>query len=74
MMVAMLNRDPHFQITSGTYVDELPRHVNRRQQRAASSAKFVRYVNAVAASNILQPRKNMSSRTRLRRKKPVTGR
>ncbi|MGH9421172.1 MAG: hypothetical protein ACRD3J_14440 [Thermoanaerobaculia bacterium] len=49
MMVAMLTRDPHFQITSGTYVDELSRDTDTVDNSEKLFHKFVRYVNAVAA-------------------------
>jgi hypothetical protein len=49
MMVAMLTRDPQFQITSGTYVDELSRDISSVDNSEQLFRKFVRYVNAVAA-------------------------
>lgn len=49
MMVAMLTRDPHLKITSGTYVDELSRDTSPVDNSELLFRKFVRYVNAVAA-------------------------
>jgi len=49
MMTAMLTRDSHLQLASGSYVDELSRAAAPVDRSEQLFAKFVRYVNAVAA-------------------------
>jgi len=49
MMTAMLTRDSHLQLSSGSYVDELSRAAAPIDRSEQLFAKFVRYVNAVAA-------------------------
>jgi hypothetical protein len=49
MMTAMLTRDSQLQLTSGSYVDELSRAAAPVDRSEQLFAKFVRYVNAVAA-------------------------
>ncbi len=49
MMTAMLTRDAHLQLSSGSYVDELSRAAASVDRSEQLFTKFVRYVNAVAA-------------------------
>lgn len=49
MMTAMLTRDSHLQLSSGSYIDELSRAAAPVDRSEQLFAKFVRYVNAVAA-------------------------
>jgi hypothetical protein len=49
MMTAMLTRDSQLQLSSGSYVDELSRAAAPVDRSEQLFAKFVRYVNAVAA-------------------------
>jgi len=49
MMTAMLTRDSHLQLSSGSYVDELSRAAAPVDRSEQLFTKFVRYVNAVAA-------------------------
>ncbi|MGA8810857.1 MAG: hypothetical protein WB973_23535 [Thermoanaerobaculia bacterium] len=49
MMTAMLTRDSHLQLSSGSYVDELSRAAASVDRSEQLFTKFVRYVNAVAA-------------------------
>jgi hypothetical protein len=49
MMTAMLTRDSHLQLSAGSYVDELSRAAATVDRSEQLFAKFVRYVNAVAA-------------------------
>jgi hypothetical protein len=49
MMTAMLTRDSQLQLSSGSYVDELSRTAAPVDRSEQLFAKFVRYVNAVAA-------------------------
>jgi hypothetical protein len=49
MMTAMLTRDSQLQLTSGSYVDALSRAAAPVDRSEQLFAKFVRYVNAVAA-------------------------
>lgn len=74
MMVAMLTRDPHFQITSGTYVDELSRDTSTVDNSEQLFRKFVRYVNAVAARQYPPAAKKQVVAHKAPKKKSVTGR
>lgn len=49
MMVAMLTRDPHLQLASGSYVEELSRDAAQVDRSEQLFSKFVRFVNRVAA-------------------------
>jgi hypothetical protein len=49
MMTAMLTRDSHLQLSAGSYVDELSRAAAPVDRSEQLFAKFVRYVNTVAA-------------------------
>jgi len=73
MMVAMLTRDPHFQITSAHTSTSSP--ATRQPSTTASSSSANRSLcECRRAKQYLSARKNMSSRTSSEEKKPVTGR
>ena len=74
MMVAMLPRDPHLLITSGTYVDELSRETSSVDNGEQLFRKFVRFVNAVAAKQYPPATKKHVVAHKAPKKKPATGR
>lgn len=49
MMVQMLTRDPHLQLVVNHYVDRLSRDMQPQDRSEKNFARFVTYVNAVAA-------------------------
>jgi hypothetical protein len=75
MMTAMLTRDSHLQLSSGSYVDELSRAAAPVDRSEQLFAKFVRYVNAVAAKQYPPAAKKKAAVARkVSKKKPAAGR
>jgi hypothetical protein len=75
MMTAMLTRDSQLQLSSGSYVDELSRAAAPVDRSEQLFAKFVRYVNAVAAKQYPPAAKKRPVVARKApTKKPATGR
>jgi hypothetical protein len=68
MMTAMLTRDSHLQLSSGSYVDELSRAAAPVDRSEQLFTKFVRYVNAVAAKQY--PPATKKKKTAVARKAP----
>jgi hypothetical protein len=72
MMTAMLTRDSQLQLTSGSYVDELSRAAAPVDRSEQLFAKFVRYVNAVAAKQYPPAKKKPAiARKAAPKKKPA---
>jgi hypothetical protein len=72
MMTAMLTRDSQLQLTSGSYVDELSRAAAPVDRSEQLFAKFVRYVNAVAAKQYPPAKKKPAiARKPVPKKKPA---
>jgi hypothetical protein len=73
MMTAMLTRDSHLQLSSGSYVDEFSRAAVPVDRSEQLFAKFVRYVNAVAAKQYppAAKKKAVAARKALKKKPPV---
>ncbi len=71
MMVAMLTRDPHLQLTAGTYVDELSRDTAPVDRSEQLFTKFVRYINAVSGKQYPALAKKPGVVRRTARKRPV---
>jgi len=75
MMTAMLTRDSQLQLSSGSYVDELSRAAAPVDRSEQLFAKFVRYVNAVAAKQYPPAAKKKTVVARKApKKKPAAGR
>jgi len=75
MMTAMLTRDSHLQLSSGSYVDELSRAAAPVDRSEQLFAKFVRYVNAVAAKQYPPAAKKKAVVARkTAKRKPAAGR
>jgi hypothetical protein len=75
MMTAMLTRDSHLQLSSGSYVDELSRAAASVDRSEQLFTKFVRYVNAVAAKQYPPAAKKKAVVARkAAKKKPAAGR
>jgi hypothetical protein len=75
MMTAMLTRDSHLLLSSGSYVDQLSRASASVDRSEQLFTKFVRYVNAVAAKQYPPPAKKKAVVARKApKKKPAAGR
>ena len=74
MMTAMLTRDSHLLLSSGSYVDELSRAAAPVDRSEQLFTKFVRYVNAVAAKQYPPAKKKAVVARKAAKKKPATGR
>lgn len=74
MMVAMLTRDPHLQLTAGTYVDQLNREMSTVDRSEQLFRKFVRFVNGVAATQYPPPAKKHLVARKAAKKKSAAGR
>ena len=73
MMTAMLTRDSHLLLNSGSYVDELSRAAASVDRSEQLFTKFVRYVNAVSAKQY-PPKKKAVVARKAAKKKPAAGR
>jgi hypothetical protein len=71
MMTAMLTRDSHLQLSSGSYVDELSRAAAPVDRSEQLFAKFIRYVNAVAAKQYPPAAKKAAVARKAPKKKPA---
>jgi hypothetical protein len=71
MMTAMLTRDSQLQLSSGSYVDELSRAAAPVDRSEQLFAKFVRYVNAVAAKQYPPAAKKAIAHKAPAKKKPA---
>src|SRR5438067_11017790 len=69
MMTAMLTRDSHLLLSSGSYVDELSRAAASVDRSEQLFTKFVRYVNAVAAKQYPPAAKKKTVTRRLPRRR-----
>jgi hypothetical protein len=75
MMTAMLTRDSHLLLSSGSYVDELSRAAAPVDRSEQLFTKFVRYVNAVAAKQYPPAAKKKAVVAhKAPKKKPAAGR
>lgn len=73
MMTAMLTRDAQFQLTAGSYVDELSRAAAPVDRSEQLFRKFVRYLNAVAAKQYPPQAKKAAVARKAPKKKSASG-
>jgi hypothetical protein len=75
MMTAMLTRDSQLRLSAGNYVDEFSRAAAPVDRSEQLFAKFVRYVNTVAAKQYPPAAKKKAVAGRkVPKKKPAAGR